>query len=291
VRSVDFNDNVTSYGYDALGRLTSLVKPGDKADYPTAEYDYRLATPATFEAGSLLRTGLVNHVETRMLDRTPGSAGARLDHYFISRQFSDGLGRTLMTRTEAEPAEGSTALRVAVTGAVSFNHRGKPVRALNPFFTLRPGSLDELLAFENIEASGWQGQFHLGGNLVTLNLATAHQASTRYDATLRVIQSTNPDGTFDRTEFEPLVVREFDENDVDPASPHFNTPLTQFTDGLGRLARVDEIVRLNDDGTPSATTQTWTTRYRYDLNNCLTRITDAQNNIKELRYDGLQRKV
>jgi len=54
---------------------------------------------------------------------------------------------------------------------------------------------------------------------------------------------------------------------------------------------VDEIVRLNDDGTPSAAPQTWTTRYRYDINDRLTRLTDAQNNVKELRYDGLERKV
>jgi RHS repeat-associated protein len=291
-RSLDFNGNATSYGYDALGRLTSLTKPGDSAAFPTAEYDYQLAVPVAYPvAGGLVRTGLVNHVETRMLDRTPGTAGARRNHYFISRQFGDGLGRSLMTRTEAEPAEGSSASRVAVTGAMLFNARSKPVRALNPFFTSQTGSLDELLAFENIEAYGWQGQFHLAGDLVSLDLASAHQTSTEYDATLRVIRATNPDGTSGRTEFEPLVVRGFDENDNDPDSPHFNTPMIQFTDGLGRLIRVDEIVRLNDDGTPSATAQTWTTRYRYDLNDRLTRITDAQNNVKELRYDGLRRKV
>ena len=291
-RSLDFNGNVTSYGYDALGRLISLIKPGDSSAFPTAEYDYQLAVPVTFPVeGGLVRTGLVNRVETRMLDRPPGTAGARPDHYFISRQFSDGLGRSLMTRTEAEPGEGSTAPRVVVTGAVLFNDRGKPVRALSPCFTVRAGSLDELLAFESIEAPGWQGHFHVNGSLLSLNLASAPQASTKYDATLRVIQSTHPDGTFDRTEFEPLVVRAFDENDSDPDSPHFNTPLIQFMDGLGRLVRVDEIVKLNDDGTPSAAAQAWITQYRYDLNDCLTRITDAQNNVKELRYDGLQRKV
>ena len=42
--------------------------------------------------------------------------------------------------------------------------------------------------------------------------------------------------------------------------------MVQFSDGLGRLIRVDEIVRLNDDGTPSGTLNTWTTRYQYDLN-------------------------
>ncbi|HXI52828.1 MAG TPA: toxin TcdB middle/N-terminal domain-containing protein, partial [Candidatus Saccharimonadales bacterium] len=292
LQSIDFNGRTTECGYDGLGRLVRIVRPGDTADFPTAEYDYALAVPSPFvAAGGILRTALVNHVETRLLDRPPGTAGAKRDHYFIRRQFSDGLGRLLMTRTEAEPADGSSAPRVAVSGAVLFNARSKPARTLSPFFTTTSGSLDEQLDFENIETPGWQGQFHLDGQLVALDLVHAHQLRTEYDATLRVVRSTNPDGTFDRAEFEPMVVRVFDENDTDPASPHFDTPRVQFSDGLGRLVQVDEIVRLNDDGTPSATPQTWTTRYRYDLNDRLTRITDALNNVKELRYDGLQRKV
>jgi YD repeat-containing protein len=281
--STDFNSNTTTYAYDTLGRLTSIVKPYDTAAFPTLEYDYALAVPVS--------TGIVNFVESRQLDRTPGTSGSKRDHYMISRQFSDGLGRQLMTRSEAEPAPGQTTPRVIVSGAVLFNARQKPVRALNPFFTLQTGSLDQLLAFENTEASGWLGQFHENGNLVSLNLAAAHQASTEYDATLRAVRVTNPGGTQARTEYEPLVTRSFDENDTDPASPHFNTPMVNVSDGLGRLIRLDEVVRLNDDGTPSGGLSTWTTRYQYDLNDCLTRITDSQNNVKVMRYDGLKRKT
>ncbi|MCI0534712.1 MAG: FG-GAP-like repeat-containing protein, partial [Verrucomicrobiales bacterium] len=292
VRSTDFNGNTTQYGYDALARLISLVRPGDSEDFPTAEYRYALAVPAEYRAADSLlhRDGLVNYVETRQRDqveiRSPKS-----EMYLISRQFTDGLGRALMTRGEAEPTPGSDAPRVVVSGAVLFNARLKPVRVLNPFFTLRSGSVEELLAFENIELPGWQGQFHEAGALVARNLDQAHQASNQYDATLRLIRATNPDGTAARTEFEPLVTRAFDENDTDPASPHFNTPMVQHTDGLGRLFRVDEIVRRNDDGTPATALQTWTTRYEYDLNDRLTRITDSQNNVKRMRYDGLRRKV
>ncbi len=42
-----------------------------------------------------------------------------------------------------------------VTEAAQFNARQKPVRVLNPFFSLQGGSLDNLLAFENIEVPGW----------------------------------------------------------------------------------------------------------------------------------------
>ncbi len=292
-RSTNFNDITTRYRYDALARLTGTIRPGDTEDFPTTEYEYVLAAPARYPGadGSVRSDGIINHVETRGLDRPPGTAGGRRDHYLITRQFTDGLGRSLMTRGEAEPAPGSTTPRVVVSGAVLFNARMKLVRALNPHFSTRRGSLDELLAFENIELPGWQGQFHESGTLVALNLERAHQSSTRYDATLRSIQSVNADGTTARTEFEPLVTRGFDENDVDPASPHFNTPSVQFADGLGRMIRVDEVVRLNDDGTPAASPQTWTTRYEYDLNDRLTRITDSQGNVKVMRFDGLKRKT
>lgn len=282
--SSDFNGNQTSYGYDTLGRLIKVVRPGDTLAYPTSEYDYALAVP--FGSNSL-----INYVESRVLDRTPPAAGGKRDHYLISRQFSDGLGRGLMTRQEAEPAPGSSTPRVAVSGAVQFNARQKPYRGLNAFFTVMTGSLDELMAFENIESPDWRGQFHENGDLVTLDLAAAHKSLSEYDATLRVIRATNPDGTYSRAEFEPLVTRSLDENDTDATSPHFATPMVHFSDGLGRLIRVDEAVRLSDIGTPVGALNTWTTRYDYDLNDALIRITDSQANVKELRYDGLKRKT
>lgn len=284
VNSADFNTNTTIYGYDVFARLTSIVKPGDSPAYPTVEYTYALAVP--FAA-----TSVINYVETRQLDKTPGTAGAKRNHYLLSRQFVDGLGRKLLTKQEAEPAPGNAAPRVVVTEAVQFNARQKSARVLNPFFSLLGGSLDDLLAFENIEAPGWQGQFHNEGNLVTLDLASAHATRTEYDATLRASRVTNSDGTFRLTVYEPLLTRSFDENDTDPASPNFNTPILHYSDGLGRLVQVDETTKLNDDGTLGRDIRAWTTRYGYDLNDQLIRITDSQSNVKTFTYDGLKRKT
>jgi YD repeat-containing protein len=284
--TVDFNQNQTSYAYDAFARLVSVVKPYDTAAYPTAQYGYFLAVP--FGAN-----GLVNYVETLQLDKTPGSAGAnQRDYYLISRTFSDGLGRTLMTKQEAEPAPGSATPRVVVSGAVLFNARQKPVRTLNPCFTLQPGTaLDDFLSYESIEAPGWQGAFHLNGQLVDLDLASAHQTTMSYDATLRTTQVTNADGTFRSTLYEPLVTQSFDENDTDPTSPDYNTPTVQYSDGLGRVIRTDETTRLNNDGTPGSEVNTWSTLYEYDVNDRPTSITDSQGNVKTLAYDGLKRKT
>jgi YD repeat-containing protein len=286
ISSTDFNGNTTSYGYDVFARLINMVKPYDTPDYPTAEYDYALAVPYG-------TNGLVNYVETRQLDKTPGTGGAnKRDYYLISRQFSDGLGRILMSKQEAEPAPGSSAPRVAVSSAVLFNARQKPSRTLNPYFSLQAGTtLDDLLAYESIEDPGWQGAFHEDGQLVNLGLAAAHQSSMNYDATLRTIRTTNPDSTFTSVSYEPLVARSYDENDTDSSSPFFNTPTVQHKDGLGRIVQVDETSHLNDDGTSSSTVNTWTTTYQYDVNDRLIKITDSQGNVKTLSYDGLKRKT
>src|SRR5207249_100378 len=192
----------------------------------------------------------------------------------------------------AEPAPGGSAPRVVVSGAVLFNARQKPSRALSPFFSLQSGTtLDELLGYESIEDPGWKGVFHENGQLVQLGLASAHQTTTTYDATLRAVQTINPDGTFNRAVYEPLATRSFDENDTDPTSTFNNTPTVQYRDGLGRVIRTDELTHLNDDGTPAGEIKTWSTFYEYDLNDRLTKITDSQGNVKTLTYDGLKRKT
>jgi YD repeat-containing protein len=285
--SIDFNTNITTYGYDAFARLVNIVQPDDTPDFPTTEFDYVLALPV----GS---SNVVNYVETRQLDKAPGQppVNDHRGHYFISRQFVDGLGRPLMGKHEAEPASPGGPPRVVVKGAVLYNARQRPFRTLNPCYSTLPASdLESMLAFEDISAAGWQGLFSDHGQLVARSFAGAHQASIAYDATLREIAQTNQDGTFRRTAYEPLLTRSYDENQTDPASAFFGSSMAHFQDGLGRLVRVDEIVKVNDDGTPAAAPHTWSTSYEYDVNDQLTRITDSQDNVKAMQYDGLQRKT
>jgi RHS repeat-associated protein len=284
VSVTDFNSNQTTFGYDVFGRLINLVKPPDTSGYPTVEYDYDLAVPVS-------SGGVVNYVETRQLDTDPTSGGDHLSHYHISRQFIDGLGRKLMTKTEAEPATNSGAPRVVISEATLYNTRGKPAAILNPCFSLiNNGTLTNLLAFENIEASGWQGSFELYSNLVNLTLPNAHKSSLVYDATLREIRHINPDGTFTSNRFEPLLTRSFDENQTVPTSSFNGACMVHYNDGLGRLVQVDEVTHLTDSGNRGSLAS-WTTRYQYDLNDQLTQITDSQNNVKTMTYDALKRKT
>ncbi len=285
VSSTDFNGAVTSYGYDAFGRFAHSVRPGDDPAYPTLAYHYVL--------GESFGNGRVNYVETLLLDRTPGDAGPEVrDHYFISRSYLDGLGRKLMDKEEAEPGPGSAVPRVAVKNAAQFNARGETESLLQPFFTTIPGeTLEARLAFEDITASGWRGTFHQEGALVDLALGDAPKTSLTYDALLREKTLTNPDGTWRRQENEPLILKLYDENDTDPASPFHDTPMIQYVDGLGRLVRVDEVVRITEEGTPAEEPVVWTTRYEYRTDDLLTRIIDSQGNEKIMGYDGFQELI
>ena len=278
----DANDQWTRCAYDAFARLQSILRPGDAAGFPSAEYDYVLAQ-------AIGPGRLVNYVETRRLDRTPGTAVTKRDHFLISRRFTDGLGRAWMTKDEAEPAPGSAQPRVLIREATIFNARQKPARLLNPCFSSLAGSLDQLLAFEDIAGPGWHGAFHVNGELVSAGLPAAPQMAFGYDALLREIARTNADGTVTRTEFEPLRERRFDENDTTAGAPDEGTPTTVDQDGLGRQIRTEEWTRWNDDGTPSGTLRSWATAYAFDLNDQLVRVTDAQGNVKRMTFDGLKR--
>ena len=41
------NGAVTTVAYDALGRVTSIVSPGDSADKPTTAFEYHLGVPTS----------------------------------------------------------------------------------------------------------------------------------------------------------------------------------------------------------------------------------------------------
>lgn len=126
-----------------------------------------------------------------------------------------------------------------------------------------------------------------------------HHVAQFQDAAGRGIRTVNPPESdavnARRTELWtlhlPLQTQLFDEEDSDPDSSRFNTPHIQWKDGLDRLVGVTEVTRLNDDGTRSAGTNHWVTRYAYDLQDNLTHILDSQGNQKWFRYDGLKRKL
>ncbi|MDQ1257978.1 MAG: TcdB toxin midN protein, partial [Candidatus Hydrogenedentes bacterium] len=281
----DFNRFSTTYHYDPFGLLSWLVKPGDSDAYPTLEYEYvrGQVDPASGKT--------ISYVETRLLDVAPGSADTKPAHYFISRAYADGLGRPLMNKEEAEPDPVTGAARAAVAQACIYGPRGVMIASVNPYYSANaPG---EELAFEDLGSDAWRGVFHvfddgdsLPAQLEARSLADAPKTQYVYDASLRAIRRIAPDGSQSETKFEPLETQSFDAHDTDPQSPFYGTPTVQYSDGLGRLVQLDEMVRLNDDGTPADSLKTWSTRYAYRADNLLLSVTDSQGNVRSTVYDG-----
>ena len=67
--------------------------------------------------------------------------------------------------------------------------------------------------------------------------------------------------------------------------------MVHYNDALDRLVQVDEVVRLNDDGTTCTDLRTWETQYDYDLLGNLVHIKDSQQNEKWFRFDAAERKL
>lgn len=170
---------------------------------------------------------------------------------FRSVSYVDGLGRQLQTRTDGEDG------KVVVRDAMTFNARGKERDKFLPYYATTP-----TLAYSPPDAS-------------------LPKTSAMYDPLLRQVRTTNPDGTFGRTEYRPFEQTVFDDEETNPASPHFNQPKTFRFDGLGR-----QIQTLEHSGT-----FTYTTSFGYDLLDNLTSITDANGNVKRQTFDGLKRKL
>ncbi len=270
--STDFNGNSSTYQYDSFWRLVGIVKPGDTLALPTQTFTYR--------PGDIFRSLYYNYAPNGDLTLAPStdtvvssvSTRAReqagTTNTFDTYAFTDGAGHKLGVASESE-----------VSGQWVF----KDVKR----YTSRGHERDAYLPFLSSTNAYVSPPVNLG------------KVEKFYDAAARVTRTLNPPETTNinaritqtRTVYLPLETVLYDEEDLEPTSPHYLTPHVQFKDGLDRLVGVDEVVKLNDDGTTNLTTVAWPTRYRYDLNDKLTHITDSHGNQKWFRYDGLGRKL
>ncbi len=285
----DFNNNVTLYGYDVFGRLTSVTQPLDSAAHPTFVYLYSMANPQPFPGmepisggpqvqegeqlfyaydreGKLnLSRGNVPKVSSIQLFSREEAGGGTLDavHYF------DGAGRQL-----AHVEESDSAGKWIVRDAKTLNLRGTVRQTLQPY---------------EQEGSNYSPPAE--------NLAPS--IDFYYDGMgrpIRVVQPAvpNPNGqgtVRNRAEivYLPLQVDAKDEEDTLETGLHSGTYQSTVTDGLGRTVTVIERnKRLSD---PGDTATEYVTTYAWNLQDDLVSVTDAFDNVRYMRYDGLGRKI
>jgi RHS repeat-associated protein len=283
-RSTDFNGNVTTYQYDSFARPVKTVLPGDSVDFPTVAYDYQPGDPIRGRAfvydaaGNLSLTavplGSVSRVTTRRRE-VAGQGGQ-----FVSTSYTDGCGKALAT-----VEEGESAGTWIVKQSSSFNLRGQPQSQWLPY---RISSV-AIPQFPVLWPSGRPPE--LDGTNVVVATDMYYDPQGRQ---LRAVAPPETSGGERRETFThnlPFQGWTFDEEDTHAGSPYAGTPHIGYFDGLGRMVGVSEVVKMNDQGQPASATNHWLTQYAYDLNDQLIRITDSQNNVKTMRYDGLKRKT
>ena len=110
----------------------------------------------------------------------------------IGFSYSDGFGREIQKKMQAEPATAGGPLRWIGTGWTIFNNKGKPVRQYEPFF------------------SGLQGRpfrFEFG-------LTVGVSPILFYDPVERVVATLHPNRSWEKVVFDPWQQESWDANDT-----------------------------------------------------------------------------
>ncbi|MFE1797716.1 SpvB/TcaC N-terminal domain-containing protein [Streptomyces sp. NPDC059517] len=271
-RLTDANDNATTYRYHPLGLLAVVVLEGRDGEGGTAQrpelsYTYDLmAYQLHGQPISAHTVARVWHASDLATTIVPADSG---DDVIQSREYSDGFGRLLQKRVQADelafdndeeagllvrddagvlrpvPGQANRTAhathvedRVAVSVWQSYDNKGRPWQTYEPSF-----------------ATGWN-----------YSPPTARQRGTAvtsfYDPRGQVVRVLNPDGSQQRTIFgtpadlstpdtvdpTPWMITRYDENDLAPLSTHPSggplteraplahhfTPQTSTFDALGR---------------------------------------------------------
>ncbi len=228
-RISDPNNNISTVAFDTLGLVVATAQMGKitATDFEGDTLDGVLANLSQAEIGSLFTpvddngdpidprsTGktLLANASTRLVydffayqDRGAPVAVATITREIhaaqpggnnspvqVSYLYSDGFGRELQTKVQAEPTTLNGSLRWAGTGTRIYNNKGKPVREFEPFFS-------DSFAF-GIEQHG-----------VSPTLF--------YDPLERVIATLNPNHTYEKVVFDPWRQETWDANDTVRLNP------------------------------------------------------------------------
>src|SRR6266851_1942732 len=291
----DPNGNRSAVLLDTLGMVVATavmgkegLGEGDTLDDPTTRLEYDLFNWTHNQRPNFVHT---------FAREQHGPANPRWQESYA---YSDGFGREIMKKVQAEPglaptrdASGSLlaagggqlvlvdtapAVRWVGSGRTIYNNKGKPVKQYEPFFSDRPD-------YESEAELVMQG--------VTPIL--------HYDPLQRIIRTDHPNGTFARVEFDPWQQSTWDENDtvlesrwyadrsaLDDRTPehraaqlaarHANTPTIAPLDTLGRT-----FLTIADNVTAS-----YETRVELDIEGNQLAVIDARHNrVLEQQFDML----
>ncbi|MGC4065059.1 MAG: toxin TcdB middle/N-terminal domain-containing protein [Polyangiaceae bacterium] len=241
----DPNLNRSAVGFDALGMVTWTAvmgkegaNEGDTLEHPTTRFEYHLDNWRLNARPVYVKTSAREvHYYPNQTDAVPWQE---------SFTYSDGFGRVVMQKVQAEPGPvrgipDAVEDRWVGTGRTVFNNKGNPVKQYEPFFSATSDYEDEAAVVQ------W------GVTPVIY-----------YDPLDRVVLTELPNGTLSRVVFDAWRQENWDPNDtvlesrwysartgtgtitdtaerraVQLAAAHANTPSVTHLDSLGRAFRVE----------------------------------------------------
>ncbi|RKH47668.1 toxin [Corallococcus sicarius] len=227
-RITDAQGNRNAVAFDALGMVVATAAMGRDG---AAEGD-TLADPTTrieYDVSRWQREGRPAFVHTFAREQH----GAANPRWLESYSYSDGSGREVLKKAQAEPGPGG-APRWVGTGRTVFDNKGNPVKRYEPYFSTT-------FEYEDDPAQ----------------VMTGHSSLFRYDPLSRLIRTDFPDGTFATVTFDAWSETRADASDNvlesawyaeriarppgDPdrraaelAAAHAHTPAVHLVDPLGR---------------------------------------------------------
>jgi RHS repeat-associated protein len=236
----DPNGAVSEVRFDALGLVvgTAVYKGNEGDSFKTFEVDLTQEQVDTFFTDPKgLAVAWLGTATTRIiydLDRStrlgepPFAATlARETHVSelqqnqqtklqVSFSYSDGFGREIQKKIQAEPEPPTVSPRWVGSGWTIFNNKGKPVRKYEPFFTTKHD-------FEFEKQIG-----------VSVTLF--------YDPLERVVATLYPNHTYEKVVFDPWQQTTHDVNDTVTLDPRSDEDVKGFfvnPDGIPRLPEPD----------------------------------------------------
>jgi RHS repeat-associated protein len=268
----DPNLNRAAVEFDALGMVVKAMvmgkegsTDGDTPEKPGSTLVYDLLRWPTSKLPAFVHTTVreVHRQDTPVQE---------------SFSYSDGFGRVVMQKVQAEPERGSSTPRWVGTGRTVFNNKGNPVKQYEPFFSTTSEFEDEAAIVEN----GVSPIIH-------------------YDPLDRVIRTELPNKTESRSVYDTWTQTSLDPNDAvigtgwysqrespaptdpEPSDPekraawlavrHADTPTVTHMDALGRAFLVEETNRTYANGGP-ATEETLRAHTELDVEGNALSVTD-----------------
>ncbi len=256
--SSDANGQMTSYGYDVLGRLTSVVKPGDTANAPTVSYAYT----------NTCTVGIT--VPCLRLDTTTRVSGASTT---TTRQWFDGMGQLVQTQT---PGPNPSA-NVLVTYTI-YDDLGRAITQSLPYAIANPTNAYVTPDLNQARtATRYDGLSRPIGSISYGPNAKIFTQSTITYTVARGVASFNV-GT--NIPFEQTITLDA-----------YGHQSVQYTDALGR-DRYEQVF----DGTSSPYSVVRTVQYNQDEVGNVTSVVTYDNTSYGLvrtnaTYDGLKRRI